>query len=103
MTSSPTPAVHVNGRTYQLPRTPTVVVCVDGCEPDYIAQAVASCAKTNPQGSTSWTLIQGLWLCAAGGGSSSGWVAQGIHSEPIAWTPLQPSCLALIRASCLLG
>ncbi len=42
MTSSPTPAVHVNGRTYQLPRAPTVVVCVDGCEPDYLAQAVAS-------------------------------------------------------------
>jgi glycerol-3-phosphate dehydrogenase len=42
MTSSPTPAVHVNGRSYQLPRTPTVVVCVDGCEPDYLAQAVAS-------------------------------------------------------------
>ena len=42
MTSNPTPAVHVNGRSYQLPRTPTVVVCVDGCEPDYIAQAVAA-------------------------------------------------------------
>ncbi len=25
----------------RLPRQPTVVVCVDGCEPDYIAQAVA--------------------------------------------------------------
>jgi hypothetical protein len=32
----------VNGRTYQLPKAPTVVVCVDGCEPDYIAQAVAA-------------------------------------------------------------
>ena len=42
MTSSPTPAIHVNGRTYQLPRAPTVVVCVDGCEPDYLAQAVAN-------------------------------------------------------------
>ena len=42
MTSSPTPAVHVNGRAYQLPRAPTVVVCVDGCEPDYLAQAVAN-------------------------------------------------------------
>jgi phosphonoacetate hydrolase len=35
-------AVTVNGRTYQLPRQPTVVVCVDGCEPDYLAQAVAA-------------------------------------------------------------
>ena len=32
----------VNGRTYKLPTAPTVVVCVDGCEPDYLAQAVAT-------------------------------------------------------------
>ncbi|MCU0814056.1 MAG: phosphonoacetate hydrolase [Burkholderiaceae bacterium] len=32
----------VNGRSYRLARQPTVVVCVDGCEPDYIAQAVAA-------------------------------------------------------------
>jgi phosphonoacetate hydrolase len=31
----------VNARTYRAPRAPTVVVCVDGCEPDYLAQAVA--------------------------------------------------------------
>ncbi len=31
----------INDRLYQLPTQPTVVVCVDGCEPDYIAQAVA--------------------------------------------------------------
>ena len=31
----------VNGRTYRPPAVPTVVVCVDGCEPDYLAQAVA--------------------------------------------------------------
>jgi phosphonoacetate hydrolase len=30
----------VNGRRYALPTEPTVVVCVDGCEPDYLAQAV---------------------------------------------------------------
>lgn len=34
--------LEVNGRTYQLPKAPTVVVCVDGCEPEYIAQAVAA-------------------------------------------------------------
>jgi phosphonoacetate hydrolase len=33
--------VTVNGRAYATARNPTVVVCVDGCEPDYIAQAVA--------------------------------------------------------------
>ncbi len=43
--TAPAPAAvncHVNGRTYQLPVAPTVVVCVDGCEPDYLAQAVAT-------------------------------------------------------------
>ena len=34
-------SVEVNGRSYRLPERPVVVVCVDGCEPDYIAQAVA--------------------------------------------------------------
>ena len=37
--------VLVNGRTYRLPATnaaPVVVVCVDGCEPEYIAQGVAA-------------------------------------------------------------
>ena len=32
----------VNSRQYKLPTAPTVVVCVDGCEPDYLAQAVAT-------------------------------------------------------------
>lgn len=34
--------ITVNGRSYAAPKQPTVVVCVDGCEPDYIAQAVAA-------------------------------------------------------------
>ena len=34
-------SITVNQRSYRLPKHPTVVVCVDGCEPDYIAQAVA--------------------------------------------------------------
>ena len=34
-------AIEVNGRRYAVPKLPTVVICVDGCEPDYIAQAVA--------------------------------------------------------------
>ncbi|MFL6694471.1 MAG: phosphonoacetate hydrolase [Ramlibacter sp.] len=32
----------VNDRSYQPPRQPVAVVCVDGCEPDYLAQAVAA-------------------------------------------------------------
>jgi len=34
--------LNVNKRGYKLPKAPTVVVCVDGCEPDYLAQAVAA-------------------------------------------------------------
>lgn len=37
-----TARICVNARSYALPREPLVVVCVDGCEPDYIGQAVAS-------------------------------------------------------------
>ena len=36
------PLLTVNGRSYKSPKQPTVVVCVDGCEPDYLAQAVAT-------------------------------------------------------------
>ncbi|HZF05841.1 MAG TPA: phosphonoacetate hydrolase [Patescibacteria group bacterium] len=32
--------IDVNGRRYALPRAPIVVVCVDGCEPDYLDRAV---------------------------------------------------------------
>jgi phosphonoacetate hydrolase len=31
-----------NGRTYRFPDRPLVVICVDGCEPDYITQAIAA-------------------------------------------------------------
>jgi phosphonoacetate hydrolase len=34
--------LNVNHREYKLPSQPTVVVCVDGCEPDYLAQAVGT-------------------------------------------------------------
>ena len=36
------PMLTVNGTSYKSPNQPTVVVCVDGCEPDYLAQAVAT-------------------------------------------------------------
>ncbi len=50
----------VNGRSYRPARQPTVVVCVDGCEPEYIAQGVAA-------GAMPWmqrTLQQGTALIA---------------------------------------
>jgi len=33
-------SITVNGREYRWPQRPVVVVCVDGCEPDYISQAI---------------------------------------------------------------
>ena len=35
-------ALAVNGRTYALPKGTLVVICVDGCEPEYINQAIAT-------------------------------------------------------------
>lgn len=52
--------IEINGRRYRLPDAPTVVVCVDGCEPDYLAQAVAT-------GHMPWlkrTLAEGTGLIA---------------------------------------
>jgi phosphonoacetate hydrolase len=46
MSQSPR-SLTVNGRTYAWPRRPLVVVCVDGCEPDYLARAAAA-------GATPW-------------------------------------------------
>jgi phosphonoacetate hydrolase len=34
--------IAVNGRRYRWPERPLVVVCVDGCEPDYVNQAIAA-------------------------------------------------------------
>lgn len=40
-TPPPAPdAIRVNDRSYHLPRVPTVIVCIDGCEQEYINQAV---------------------------------------------------------------
>ncbi|MGH7311390.1 MAG: alkaline phosphatase family protein, partial [Candidatus Rokuibacteriota bacterium] len=36
------PSVSVNGRTYRYPRRPTVIVCIDGGEPEYFDRAVAA-------------------------------------------------------------
>jgi phosphonoacetate hydrolase len=37
-----TATVTVNGRSYRFPAEPTVVVCVDGCEPAYVDDAIAA-------------------------------------------------------------
>jgi phosphonoacetate hydrolase len=54
------PVLNVNSRSYRLPKEPTVVVCVDGCEPDYLGLAVAG-------GHMPWlrrTLAEGTGLLA---------------------------------------
>src|SRR5262245_9149279 len=38
--STGTPLVAVNGRTYRRPDRPLVVVCIDGCEPEYFERAI---------------------------------------------------------------
>jgi phosphonoacetate hydrolase len=40
--SAKSTSITLNGRTYRWPEHPVVVVCVDGCEPDYVTQAVAA-------------------------------------------------------------
>jgi phosphonoacetate hydrolase len=36
----PPAPITVNGRSYRWPKQPVVVVCIDGCEPDYVNQAI---------------------------------------------------------------
>ncbi|HEY5365549.1 MAG TPA: phosphonoacetate hydrolase [Casimicrobiaceae bacterium] len=40
MSATRTLPINVNGREYRWMTQPVVVVCVDGCEPDYITQAI---------------------------------------------------------------
>src|SRR6187431_2182397 len=37
-----TEPIALNGRSYAFPKQPVVVVCVDGCEPDYINLAIGA-------------------------------------------------------------
>ena len=38
----PDQALTVNGRTYAWPKQPTVIVCIDGSEPDYMDEAIVA-------------------------------------------------------------
>ena len=33
-------AIELNGRRYREPQRPTVVICVDGCDPEYIEHGI---------------------------------------------------------------
>ena len=39
---TPVSSVSVNGRSYRWPDRPLVVLCIDGCEPDYLERAIAA-------------------------------------------------------------
>ena len=49
--------IAVNGRSYRWPAAPLVVVCVDGCEPDYVTRAAEAGAVSYLAG----VLAQGTW------------------------------------------
>jgi phosphonoacetate hydrolase len=40
-------AVNVNGRRYQLPQRPTVIICYDGCDPAYVRRGIADGVMSN--------------------------------------------------------
>lgn len=42
MTTTPPAAITVNDRRYRWPDRPLVVLCIDGCEPDYLDRAMAA-------------------------------------------------------------
>lgn len=48
MSSMPESLV-INGRRYRFPEEPSVVLCIDGCEPDYLTQALQAGAMPNLQ------------------------------------------------------
>jgi phosphonoacetate hydrolase len=49
--------VTVNGRSYAAPRSPLVVLCIDGCEPDYLTRAMDAGAMPHLRAS----LARGTW------------------------------------------
>jgi len=49
--------VTVNGRSYAAPRSPLVVLCIDGCEPDYLTRAMEAGAMPSLRAA----LAHGTW------------------------------------------
>ena len=52
----------VNGRGYRLPEGPVAVVCVDGCEDDYLTEALARGRMPHME-----TILKGGWRGMARG------------------------------------
>ena len=62
----PIRTVEANGRTYRIPSTPTVVVCIDGSEPGYIEAATLGGAwSLTPTASPIAYGVVGLLVAAA--------------------------------------
>lgn len=40
MPSSQIPSIQLHGRTYNLPQRPTVIICIDGFDPEYLQQGI---------------------------------------------------------------
>lgn len=55
-------SITINGRDYRWPAEPVVVVCVDGCQPEYLTQAIAQGRMPFISRLTS----AGLWFTALG-------------------------------------
>ena len=54
-------SILVNGRHYDVPKVPAVVICIDGCEPAYLDEAISSGLMPNLQrlrDSGSWQLAR---------------------------------------------
>ncbi len=61
--SARTASVTVNGRTYRTPGQPLVVVCVDGCEPAYLDEAIAAGAVpylASLRATGTWAIADGV-------------------------------------------
>ncbi|MBZ0128685.1 MAG: phosphonoacetate hydrolase [Rhodobacteraceae bacterium] len=41
MTDKPRAAIQANDRSYPWPKVPAIAICLDGCEPEYLTQAIA--------------------------------------------------------------
>ena len=53
-------SVELNGRAYALPSAPTVVICVDGCAPEYVERAVPFFIKRPLNESYQGRMAQGV-------------------------------------------
>ncbi len=54
--------INVNGRTYRLPSETIVIICIDGCEEDYLDAGIEEGRMPNLQ-----RILESGWRCIARG------------------------------------